>query len=407
MSNFPRIALFADTFYETNGAANVIRRLRTFALENERPFLCVCAGDETRFEQTGNDRLLELKRCKLSFPIDGKLKYDPFLWRYKNLVKKTLDDFQPDIIHVTGLNDVSQLGFFFGHYSKVPMVASWHTNTHEYVARRLAGLMTRLPGKLEKYINGVVEREVFRGLMKLNFLAQMQLAPNEELVETIQRMTRRPTFLMSRGVDADLFAPDKRRRSDDAFVLGYVGRLRPEKNVRFLAEVDRALQKAKIGDYKFVIVGEGSDAEWLKKNLSDAELTGVLHGEELARAYADMDLFVFPSRTDAFGNVVLEAIAAGVPAVVMPDNGPKFLIEHDRSGYVAADEKDFVAAVTEFVKNRKMPTAMREAARKAACERSWQSVFEQVYHNYRLGMTFEKNVRVEQPIVHSRRIAEQ
>lgn len=394
MKNLPRIALFADTFYETNGAANVIRRLREFAIKNKYPFLCVCAGVKTRFEQNGSSAMLELKRSKISFPIDGSLKYDPFFWRYKNLVKKSLDDFKPDVIHLTGLNDVSQIGFYFAHFSKLPAVASWHTNTHEYAARRLIGLMPWLPLKLKNNLNKTIERGVLRGLMKLHFLAQMQLAPNEELVKMIQKMTRRPTFLMSRGVDTELFNPSKRRRSKDDFVLGYVGRLRPEKNVRFLFEVDRALQKAKLENYKFLIVGEGSDGDWLQKNLSKAELTGVLHGEELARAYAGMDLFVFPSDTDAFGNVVLEAMAAGVPAVVMPDNGPKFLIEQHRNGYVARDKQDFIRAVVNFVKNRQMPTEMRESARASACLRSWQSVFEQVYNYYRVGMTFDKNVRV-------------
>ncbi len=394
MNSLPRIALFADTFYETNGAANVIRRLRAFAIENEYPFLCICAGDETRLTQDGNAAMLELKRGRLSFPIDMNLKYDPFLWRYKKLVGKTLDDFKPDIIHVTGLNDVSQIGFYFAHFSSLPAVASWHTNAHEYAASRLVGLMPWLPVKFKNDLRKTVERGVLHGLMKLLFLAQMQLAPNEELVETIQRMTRRPTFLMSRGVDTDLFAPSKRnRRCEKDFVLGYVGRLRPEKNVRFLAEIDKALQKAKIENYKFMIVGEGNEAEWLRRNLSNVELTGVLHGEDLAQAYAGMDLFVFPSRTDAFGNVVLEAMAAGVPAVVMPDNGPKFLIEQDRNGYVARNKHDFIKAVRDFVKNRKMPEEMRESARMSACSRSWQSVFEQVYNHYRVGMTFKKNVR--------------
>jgi len=396
MKNFPRVALFADTFYETNGAANVIRRLREFAAERGRPFLCVYGGSETRFDNSGNASTLELKRGRLSFPIDGELKYDPFLWRYKKLVAKTLDEFQPDIIHVTGLNDVSQLGFYFAHFQSIPAVASWHTNTHEYAARRFLSCLPPLPSKLKNNLNRTIERTVLRGLMKLYFLAQMQLAPNEELVETIRKMTRRPTFLMSRGVDTELFAPAKRRRClrEKELVLGYVGRLRPEKNVRLLADVERALQAANIENYKFLIVGEGGEDEWLRKNLLRVELAGVLRGEALARAYADMDLFVFPSLTDAFGNVVLEAMASGVPAIVMPQGGPKYLIEHRRSGFIAEDERDFIDAVTDFVKKRRTPPGMRDAARSTACKRSWQSVFEQVYQNYRAGMTFDKSVRV-------------
>jgi len=391
--------LFADTFYETNGAANVIRRLNDFAAEHGYPFLCIRAGEKTRRDSAAKCQFLELKRSKCSLPVDGELKFDPLLWRYKNLVAETLDDFAPDIIHLTGLNDISQLGFYFAHFRRIPAVASWHTNTHEYAARRFLKLLPGFtPAKLKNSMNCAIEKTVFRGLMKLYFLAQMQLAPNEELVEQIQKFTRRPTFLMSRGVDTDFFAPSKRRRAKDSenvFVLGYVGRLRPEKNVRLLAEIDRALQAENEKNYKFVIVGEGDESSWLKKNLTRAELTGVLRGEALAQAYADMDLLVFPSLTDAFGNVVLEAMASGVPAVVMPQGGPKFLIEQKRSGFIASDESDFISQIVSIVKNRNLSAEIREAARIAACSRSWQSVFEQVYKNYRDAARFDKNIRAE------------
>ncbi|HSK74103.1 MAG TPA: glycosyltransferase [Pyrinomonadaceae bacterium] len=394
MINFPRVALFADTFYETNGAANVIRRLENFAREKELPFLCVRAGSETDFIRKGNLNILELKRSRLSFPIDGKLKYDPRLWRYRKLVKEKLDEFQPDVIHVTGLNDVSQLGFYFAHYEDISAIASWHTNAHEYTACRLLRALSWLPQNTQKIIGKKVESFVMRGLMKLLYLAQIQLAPNQELVDEIQKMTRRPSFLMSRGVDTKFLNPNKRKRKDSTLVLGYVGRLRPEKNVRFFAEIEQALQNAGVENYKFVLVGEGGEDEWLKKNLQNAELTGVLHGEELARAYADMDLLVFPSQTDAFGNVVLEAMASGVPAVVMPQGGPKFLIEDGEDGFIASDETDFLETIIRLAKQPQRLAEMRNNARIAACERSWERVFEDVYDKYHLSTLVSKQIRV-------------
>lgn len=394
MINFPRVALFADTFHEVNGAANVIRRLEGFARENNIPFLCVRAGRETRFVQDGNLRILELKRGRASFPIDGELKYDPLLWRYKKLIKEKLDEFKPDVVHVTGLNDVSQLGFYFAHYRRISAVASWHTNTHEYAARRLLGSLRWLPEAIQKNIGRTVEDVVMSGIMKLHFLAQVQLAPNEELVVQIQKMTRRPSFLMSRGVDTKFLNPSKRQRADSTFILGYVGRLRPEKNVRFFARIEKALRKAGISDYKFVLVGEGSEDVWLKNNLLNAELTGVLRGEKLAETYADMDLFVFPSQTDAFGNVVLEAMAAGVPAIVMPEGGPKFLIENGVNGFVASNESDFLETVVRLAGQPERIVEMKTKARAAACERSWERVFEGVYDKYYLSTIVEKNVRV-------------
>lgn len=394
MSNNPRVALFADTLHETNGAANVLRRLRSFAEQTSRPFLCICAGGETRLTRSGPVWTLELKRSRLSIPIDGELKYDPLLWRHKKLVRDVLGDFDADIIHVTGVNDVSQLGFYFAHFDEVNAVASWHTNTHEYAARRLVGAAPWLPERISRSLSEKVERHSFRGLMRLNFLAQMQLAPNEELVEILRAETGRPASLMSRGVDTEFFTPAKRRGSGDGpFVLGFVGRLRPEKNVQLLGEIDSALRESGVRGYKWLIVGEGSEAGWLRNNLSNAELTGVLHGEQLAAAYAGMDLFVFPSRTDAFGNVVLEAMASAVPAVVMPDNGPKHLIKDRVDGFVAENDPHFIDIVVRFARASEVPSFIRDAARIAANARSWPNVFEQLYRDYRVAAEFDKDVR--------------
>ena len=91
-------------------------------------------------------------------------------------------------------------------------------------------------------------------------------------------------------------------------------------------------------------MGHGGEEAWLRERLPRAEFTGVLHGEALAAAYADMDLFVFPSHTDTFGNVVLEALASGVPAIVTPDGGPKTIVRDGETGRIVRDE-DFTAAI--------------------------------------------------------------
>ena len=133
----PRVALFADTFHETNGAANFLRRLVNFAQEKNYEFLCVRSGEETRFYQEGSVSFLDLKRGKASIPLDGALKFDPFLWRHRKLIAETFRQFAPNVVHITGLNDISQFGYYFAHFKKIPAVATWHTNAHEYAAKRL------------------------------------------------------------------------------------------------------------------------------------------------------------------------------------------------------------------------------------------------------------------------------
>jgi len=192
--------------------------------------------------------------------------------------------------------------------------------------------------------------------------------------------------------------PAKRRRpaDDGKIVLGFVGRLRPEKNVRFLAKLGAELERNGIKNYKFLIVGDGSERAYLEKNLKHAEFTGEIRGEAVARAFADMDLFVFPSLTDAFANVVLEAMSAGVPAIAFPVGGPKFLIENNVSGFVAASQTDMVLKIIEIIRQPQILPAMRKAARKFAEKHSWDEIFKQTYEYYRRAEKYKKNVRAEQ-----------
>lgn len=395
MNKTPRAALFADTFHETNGAANFLRRLVNFAKEKNYEFLCVRSGDETRFYKEGSVSFLDLKRGRASIPMDGALKFDPFLWKNKKLVGEVLNEFKPDIIHVTGLNDISQFGYYYAHFRKIPAVATWHTNAHEYAAERLMSVLPFVPANAKRKIGKIVEKVVFKGLMKLYFLAQMQLAPNEELVADIERQTRRPSFLLGRGVDTEFLSPAKRRRETDEIILGFVGRLRPEKNVRFLMNIETALRAANVENYNFLIVGEGGERSWLENNLQKAKFTGEIFGEDLAKAYANMDLFVFPSQTDAFGNVVLEAMSSGVSSVVMSEGGPKFLIENGENGFIADDETVFIETILNLVKNPQRLSILGAAARQSAQKHSWERVFEKMFEYYKMGTGFSKNIRAK------------
>ncbi|MDQ2746638.1 MAG: glycosyltransferase [Acidobacteriota bacterium] len=390
----PRVALFADTFHETNGAANFLRRLVDFTREKNYEFLCVRAASETRFYREGSVSFLDLKRGRGSIPLDGALKFDPFLWRHKKLVRQTLHNFAPDVIHITGLNDISQFGYIHAHFKKIPAVATWHTNAHEYAAQRLTSILPFFSAQTKTKITRKVENLAFRGLMKLYFLAQMQLAPNEELVAKIGAATRRPSFLLGRGVDTDFLSPTKRNRADTTeIVIGFVGRLRPEKNVRLLGEIEAALVKAHVENYKFLIVGEGGERVWLENNLRNKHLTGEIFGEELAQTYANMDLFVFPSQTDAFGNVVLEAMSSGVPAVVMTEGGPKFLIENGKDGFIAENHENFIEIIVSLAQNPRRLAALGQAAHFSAQRHSWDCVFAKMFEYYKICMNYQKNVR--------------
>ena len=287
-------------------------------------------------------------------------------------------------MHVTGPGDAGWLGVLAAHELKIPLAASWHTNLHEFASRRLQRVLGFLPEGIRGRVGSLTEETCLALCMKFYWLAKAIFAPNPELVELIARRTGRPAFLMSRGIDTDLFAPARRSRTDSAFVIGYVGRLSPEKNVRMLADLERELREMGLRDFRFLIVGEGSERSWLRENLTHAELPGILRGEPLARAYASMDAFVFPSVTDTFGNVVLEAMASGVPAVVSDAGGPKFLVEEGKTGFVASTPREFAAAVMRLHREAEVRKTMGSSARKAAEQFSWDRVIGGVYENYDL-----------------------
>ncbi|MGH9916584.1 MAG: glycosyltransferase, partial [Pyrinomonadaceae bacterium] len=180
-----------------------------------------------------------------------------------------------------------------------------------------------------------------------------------------------------------LFSPAQRTVVNDGVIrLGFVGRIRPEKNVRLLAEVEKALVGDGITNFRFTIVGEGSERTWLEQNMRFADFAGVLTGEALARAYANMDLFLFPSRTDTFGNVILEAMASGVPAVVTSDGGPKYIVQNGVTGMITDDDQAFISAVKRLISDQERLRQMKIRSRKYAQEVTWAKIFDEIYQVY-------------------------
>ena len=179
------------------------------------------------------------------------------------------------------------------------------------------------------------------------------MRPNQELIDQLSAATGKPCFLMARGVDATALILSHRDRKDGKIVVGYVGRLTAEKSVRDFAELGRALKAAGLTNFEIAFVGQGSEQDWLRENVPNAVMAGVLKGRELSRAYANFDIFAFPSQTDTFGNVVLEALASGVPAVVTSGGGPKFIVQDSKTGFVASDDKTFSAALVRLAQPRR------------------------------------------------------
>jgi glycosyltransferase involved in cell wall biosynthesis len=380
----PRVAYFPDSFHEVNGVAHTSRHFEAFARRQNLPFLCVRAGTRSQAViEDGNVWTLELPRGLLSFALEKDLRFDLAFLRHVPLIGEVLERFKPDLIHITGPSEVGMLGAGLAHHMGLPLAASWHTNVHEYAARRSGWLLRMLPEQQSAATGQKIQDLTMAVAARFYSVARVLFAPNPELCALLEQTTGRRCHLMPRGVDAELFHPAKRKRNpeDRERILGFVGRLSVEKNVALLAQVQQELERMGQANFRFLIVGHGAEESWLRERLPRAEFAGVLRGEALAEAYANMDLFVFPSHTDTFGNVVLEALASGVPAIVTPDGGPATIVRDGETGRIVCDE-EFAAAAAEVLAEAEKHTRMRIAARKYALTASWDSVFEGVYAAY-------------------------
>lgn len=379
---FPRVALFADCFHEVNGVANTMRHLTGFARQRELPLLCVRAGPESRAIDDGSVRAWEYRRSALRVPADRDLYFDPLFVRLLPALHRELTAFQPDVIHITGPGDCSILGVLLSRMLRLPLVASWHTNVHEFAARRLHQTLSFLPPAARQGLTMWTERSIFSLAVLYYRIPRLILAPNPELARQLGERTGRPVHAMARGIDTSAFRPMKRQVADQPLRFGYVGRLTPEKNVRLLVQADRALRQAGVRNVEFVIVGDGGERAALAAALPSAAFTGVLKGEALAAAYASMDAMLFPSHTDTYGNVVLEAQACGTPVLVTASGGPKCLVEGGVSGWVASDDGDFLRRVVGLAASPAALAGMRAGARRNAERRSWSQVFQDLYASY-------------------------
>lgn len=378
----PRVAFFPCVYHEIDGVAQTSRHFEAYARRQEIPFLMVHAGPRDEVSTAGAVTRVQLPRGPVKFPLDRAHDYDLLFLRHYRKLEARLREFHPDVVQITGPSDVGTLGAYVAHKMKVPLAATWQTNVHQFARRRMESAVSFLPNEIAGKIAEVTERLSFRASARFYKIPRLLFAPNQEMVRVLQAATGKPCCLMSHAVDTAVFRPELRERTDRTFRIGYVGRLTPEKSVRTLARLEEALLERGHRDFHFMVVGEGAEQEWLRANMRQAEFTGVLTGAELSRAFADFDVLAFPSKTDTFGLVVLEAFASGVPAVVTDCGGPQFTVRHGSTGFVAHDFDEFVNYTAKLMDQPELLSTMRAAARQQALETSWDRIFDGMYEAY-------------------------
>ena len=285
-----------------------------------------------------------------------------------------LRGFDPDVVHLASPALLGYGGLHAARYLGVPTVAVFQTD---------------VAGFAESYGIGVAARAAWAWTRHLHSRADRTLAPSTAAMENLAAHRIPRVYKWARGVDITGFAPSardeqlRRRWSPDGKpVVGFVGRLAPEKHVERLAVLARR------DDLQLVIVGDGVDRAKLESALPTAVFTGALYGQELATAYASMDVFVHPGEHETFCQAVQEAMASGLPVIAPNAGGPRDLVAPYRTGLlleVAEFEARLPDVVDHLIAERQRYSV---AARRSVLGRTWPAICDQLLEHYEavLGM---------------------
>ena len=197
-----RIAYFPDSFHEINGVAHTSRHFEAFARRRDLPFLMVRAGERAeRYEVDSRTASVELKRGFFSFALEKDLRFDLGFLRHLPYIARTVKSFQPDVIHITGPSEMGMIGAWLAHSLGIPLVASWHTNVHEYAAKRSSWFLRFLPVGHSTTAATHIKQLTLAATARFYKLANLLFAPNTELCRLLEREDRQavPAHAAGRG----------------------------------------------------------------------------------------------------------------------------------------------------------------------------------------------------------------
>lgn len=369
MSTALHITLITETFPpEINGVANTLGRLcdglraRGHQVELVRPRQ---GCDQSR----RSDEALLLCR---GWPLPG---YPGLQWGQSSMHKllRRWKRQRPDVLYIATEGPLGLSALRAAKRLGISVVSGFHTNFQQYSSQYGLGLLTRL---LTHYLRWFHNR------------SKLTLVPSASQRLELERRHFERLSLLSRGVDSQLFHPAKRvnelRASwglepDDLAVI-HVGRLAPEKNLGLLKRCFEQLQATYAQrKMKLIVVGDGPQRASLERSLPQALFCGSQRGEALAAHYACGDVFLFPSLTETFGNVVLEALASGLAVVAYDQAAAAQHIRHGYNGVLAmpGDENAFCDAASWLLEETETLRRVRLNARQHASRQGWATVIEQ------------------------------
>ncbi len=308
------------------------------------------------------------KEYKLALP--GKMKG----------LETMLDEFAPDIVHWSTPSALGWYAVKFAKKRKIPAITIYHTHFTSYVEYFL------------RYLPGVdrMSPPIARRLLSLYRDCQLVLAPTESMKTYLEvlRVDSEKIRVWGRGVNQHLFSPKYR---DENFFSPYG--ITTEKKVLFLSRLvsykstDRLIELYNLleKNHKLIVTGDGPDKARLQRKMKDAVFTGKLTGEALSKVFASADVFAFPSVTETFGNVILEAMASGLPVVAARAGGPADIVRHGETGFLSApgDAKEMYDYIKILLSDDLLHQAIREKGSLYASQQNWNDLCFRLFDYYK------------------------
>lgn len=367
-----RVALFTGAYnHIADGVSLTLNRLVDY-LERQGTDVLVFAPTVDDPPVDHNGTLVRIP----SFPAPGRPDYRVSLG-LSTTAQERLEVFRPTLIHIATPDLLGRAALRYGKKENIPVVASYHTHFSSY---------------LKYYRLDVLEPLLWSYLRHFYQQCKQVYVPSPSMGEVLKSHgIDNGLRLWERGVNTSHFNPAKRSSAwrqqwdidDDEVVVSFVSRLVWEKGLNLYAEVIECLEQQNI-PHRSLIVGDGPAREELEERLPHTLFTGHLEGETLARAYASSDVFLFPSDTETFGNVTLEAMASGLPTVCADATGSRTLVDDGATGFLApaGDAEAFFEATARLVSDPDLRRSMGQHARKRAQHYDWEAVLARLVGYY-------------------------
>ena len=313
-----------------------------------------------------------------SIPIPTREEYRVG-YRLTKQLRQEIFDFKPDLFHIAVPDITGHSALNLAEKMDVPAVSSFHTRYDTYLPYYRLGFLERLLRARLRAFYARCEHVYVPSASMMDILAGQGMAENMRL--------------WTRGIDHDRVNPAKRslewRRArgiaDDELLIAYAGRLVAEKNMALMARVFSELGSREI-PHRTILLGDGPEAGWMREALPETVFAGFLHGDDLATGYASSDVFFFPSTSETFGNVTLEAMASGLPSVNAEATGSSSLVRDGETGFLVPVEREdqMVDRLVQLLEDRSLREKFGARAREIArTEHEWDGIFAGLLSDYK------------------------